>query len=112
MSCVFLLHARPGPPSVVTEEAVIVGRVKGEAHGAKDRQAPRESKEDNDLRARSVPGTPATLVDDREAAARPSEPRVHDVVEDRAEAVTQAEVEEIGVRCCELALAEEPILIT
>jgi hypothetical protein len=28
-----LLHARPGPPSVVTEEAVIVGRVKGEAHG-------------------------------------------------------------------------------
>lgn len=28
-----LLHARPVPPSVVTEEDVIIGRVKGEAHG-------------------------------------------------------------------------------
>lgn len=33
MSCVFLLHARPGPPSVETEEDEVIGRVKGEAHG-------------------------------------------------------------------------------
>lgn len=44
MSCVFLLHARPGPPSVVTEEAVIVGRVKGEAHGPRIGRRPRKVK--------------------------------------------------------------------
>jgi hypothetical protein len=34
MLCILLLHARPGPPSVVPEEAVIVGRARGEADHA------------------------------------------------------------------------------
>jgi len=54
VSCVSLLHARPGPPSVVTEEAVIVGRVKGEAHGPRIGRRPAKVKSEMicDLRAR------------------------------------------------------------
>ena len=51
------------------------------------------------------------LIDDRKPSARPAEPRVHDVVEDRAEAVAQTEVDEVGVRCRELAPAEQTLLI-
>src|SRR5882672_9210284 len=46
-----------------------------------------------------------------ESAAGPTEPRVHDVVEDRAEAVAEAKLDEVIVRRLELAPAEQPRLI-
>src|ERR1700736_5582501 len=51
------------------------------------------------------------LVHDGKPAAGPPEPRVHDVVEDRAEAVAEAELDEVIVRRLELTPADQSLLI-
>src|SRR5205809_5316969 len=49
------------------------------------------------------------LVDDREPSARPAEARVHDVVEDRSEAVAEPEIHEVRVRRRQLAQSQQTI---
>ena len=52
-----------------------------------------------------------SLIDYRESPARSAEAGIHDVVEDRPEAVAQAEVHEVGIRCRELSQTQQPIRI-
>src|SRR5467141_1028840 len=64
-----------------------------------------------DVRRSAASYVPGRSIHYGESAAGPPEPRVHNVVEDRAEAVAEAELDEVIVGRLELTTAEQPLLI-